>query len=144
MRKFLLLLPIMLTACATNPGATQATPPVSVISAKKPQTVIDKAADICLRNNLIIDQTSDTTVICSREAPAMAQALFGTRYGTSVRNKIQVNAFSSEGQTKAVLREWMESQNAFGQNRTLEMNSPANFYWGQSFLDAVKTEVEGK
>lgn len=126
---FLILLSIVLLSACTSGGIITQNPKVEgmapaavLITTKDTKKVINKLAEICDRDGFQIDDTGTNNVNCSTEAPILAQAFLGTRYGTNVRSRLRFNVITLSTSTKIVGKAWFENQTAFGQTRTHELD----------------------
>lgn len=147
MKKPLMMLTcaLSLTACTTNPKVAAMAQPATVIHVKSTAKVISKLSELCDRAGLRIDESNANNVTCSQESGVLAQALFGTKYGTAVRTTVRFNAFPVDHGIRVVANSSMGNQTAFGQNNTTDLgNGGVMSQQMQTILDEAKKELEGK
>lgn len=134
----------LLSACTTNPKVAAISKPAIVVAGKNADSVIAKMTEICDRNDLTIEDRSNGSLVCSKDAPLGAQLLLGTDYGTDVKSHVRFNAFPVDGGIKVVAYAWYETQNAFGQTNKVDINGGASRGQIQTMLDQAKAELGGK
>ena len=148
MNKSLYLLPFILlaSACTTHPKIAAVSQPAMVFKTKDTARVLGKLAEICDRNGLQIDSSSNNSLVCGQQSSIMAQALLGTKYGTDVRSTVRFSAFPvSNAGTRVVGYMAMGNQTALGQNKTMDMGTGGKMgAQVQSMLDRARVELEGK
>lgn len=135
---------IMLSACTQNPKVDVISKPAIVVSGKSTERVLAKIAEICDRQDLIIDDRTSSSVVCSKDAPLGAQVLLSTRYGTDVKSRVRFNAFTIDSGVKVSANAWYDTQNAFGQTNKVDINGGPAREQIQSILNQVKSELMPK
>lgn len=133
----------LLSACTQHPKVEAMSQPSVLINTKNTKQIINKLTEICDRERLQIDNSDAHSVNCSREAPILAQAFLGTRYGTNVRSRIRFTVISLNTTTKVVGKAWFENQTAFGQTRTNEVEGGDTYSVLYRMLQQAKQEIEG-
>ncbi len=142
-RTIILLSTFALSSCTWGPPPEK--PPLAaIINTKSQATVVNKMTEICDRNRLTIDETTQRSVTCSQEGNAFQQVLMKTRYGTPVQNKYKFTSFPLSGKTKVTATAWAETQNAFGQLNKIDMTKANGAQGLQAWLDTAKAEIEQK
>lgn len=144
MKKLSSALLMLTAACGQHPKVGGAVQPTTFIDTKSVTKVTNKLTELCSRKGLMIDETTNNSVICSASANSIAQMLMTTKGGTEVRSRVRMTVFPVNNQIKVVANAWYESQNFYGKtdrNNAGDANSNAEV---QSMLDEAKVELDGK
>lgn len=133
---------VCLSACAVQP-----------VTVSRPETIVYGGSNTKIRNaiaracdevQLHIEQQSENSVTCGREAGMGAQIAYQYGNGSAVQMKYQFNWFEAgDGGTKVTGNAWYEAQNAFGASERNNGGSTALAQSAQAMLNKVKARVEG-
>lgn len=96
------------------------------------------------RQGIVINQDTNQ-VLCQKTLDPgdaiLAQLLIGNQYSTTPVLKIRFNAVQIDTSVRVQVYEWLETQMAFGQVRTTEMNSNAEFNKIENLLSQLGGQV---
>jgi len=135
------LVAFTLSACATPPPLMLQTPsgrPEATFDKTTTPAVLGKLVGVCLNRGAVIVNQTDNQLVCQRDLPPgdaiLAQLLIGNSYSTTPINKIRFNAAQIGPDVRVQAYQWIETQMAFGQMQTVEMNSNEQFNSVESLL----------
>jgi hypothetical protein len=97
------------------------------------------------RRGVVIAQDANQ-LLCQKELPPgdaiLAQLLIGNQYSTTPVLKVRFSAAQIASQTRVQVYSWIETQMAFGQVQTSEVNSNQNFNNIEQMLVQLGGHVE--
>lgn len=107
---------------------------VQKVPLKRPEGVYGSASveeikarlmDSCLQRNLIISETGDNHVVCSKELTGMdaflARLTIGNAYSSTPEQKMRFTVFRIGDAVKVTGHEWVETQMPFGKVNKVEL-----------------------
>jgi hypothetical protein len=104
-------------------------------------TVLGELAAACLGRGAVIVNQTDYQLVCQRALPPddalLPQLMIGNSYSTTPINKICFNAALIGTGVRVQAYQWIETQMAFGQVQTVEMNGNGQFNSVESLLTAA-------
>lgn len=102
------------------------------------QDVQGKLSAACAQNGVMVIQSTENQVVCGQQMTGgqaiFAQALIGNSYSTPPQRKIRFVMYPQGSGVRVIAYEWIETQMAFGQMRTQELNSNDQMNSVQSML----------
>lgn len=86
-----------------------------------------KLTAACAQNGIMVMQSTENQVVCGQQMTGgqaiFAQALIGNSYSTPPQRKIRFVLYKQGSGVRVIAYEWIETQMAFGQMRSQELNS---------------------
>ena len=133
-----------LTACQTTQMEKVAQTPSGLpdVTFNQSKTVVqNKISKLCLDNGWYVSDQSDNHVLCEgRLDPAqdvLITAFLKPAYATETELPVRFQTSAYNGQTRVVAKQWVQWQNAFGQETRHVMNSVEQFNSIQSKLYSI-------
>ena len=138
-----------LAGCATPPPRMYLSAsgrPEAVFVGQSPSMVLGRLAGLCMdRQGVVVGQDSNQ-VVCQKDLEPgnalLAQFLIGNEYSTTPVLKIRFSAAQIGIDTRVQVYEWLETQMAFGQVRTIEMNNNNEFNKVEQMLIQLGGQVQ--
>ena len=135
-----------LTACQTTQMEKVAQTPSGLpdVTFNESKAVVQsKISKLCLDNGWFISDQSDNHILCEgRLDPTqdiLMTAFLKPSYASETELLIRFQTSSYNGKTRVVAKQWVQWQNAFGQETKHTMNSVAQFNSVQSKLYAIRS-----
>lgn len=97
-----------------------------------------KLSAACAQNGVMVIQSTENQVVCGQQMTGgqaiFAQTLIGNSYSTPPMRKVRFTLYKQGSGVRVIAYEWIETQMAFGQVRTQELNSNNQMNSVQSML----------
>lgn len=142
---FMILVAVFVSGCSTPPARiaqTESGRPEALVKGVTTEQIRSQVLAACVKNRMFIKSSSATEVVCSRELDGtdslVMQLAVGNSYSTAPVANARVTFWQQGGDVKVVGYQWAETQMAFGQVKTIEMNGNEAFNGMQSFLNELK------
>jgi hypothetical protein len=133
-RSIILALTLLLAGCAAQPAREFATPsgrPEAMFIGMTPAPVLGKLSGLCMDRGGIVMNQDGGQIVCQKTMDSgdaiLATLLIGNQYSTTPVLKVRFSAAQIGPDTRVQAYEWVETQMAFGQIQTMEINSNAEF-----------------
>ena len=99
----------------------------------------------CGADGLMVQEAATNQVVCGRTMTGMRaaamQLLIGNSYSTTPVEKIRFTAYQVGPNVKVTAQGWVETQMAFGQVKTVEMDSNSNRNYIQAMLTRLSSSI---
>lgn len=133
---------LLISACQT--AMPLQTNPETIVYNSSSKKIQNAVANTCINSQQFVESQTDNVVICSQQSGPMAQAFFGTKYGSGVYTKIQFNIVEMQPDAiKVIGRGWLENQNAFGGIKRDYLDNGQMPTYIKMMLDEIKKSAEG-
>lgn len=137
----LALAPLLLTfGCATQAPMVK-TPsgrPEAIFHNSSPEEVRSKLSSACLDAGLVISDSTNNAVMCTKQMEgmqaALAQMAIGNAYSTAPVQSVRFNLVNTDAGVRVQAFQWIETQMPFGQINRQELNAGAQFNEIQQLL----------
>ena len=133
-----------LTACQTTQMEKVAQTPSGMpdVTFNQSKSIVQsKISKLCFDNGWFVSDQSDNHVLCEgRLSPTqdiMITAFLKPAYATETELLIRFQTSSYDGKTRVVAKQWIQWQNAFGQETKHTLNSVEQFNLVQSKLYSI-------
>jgi hypothetical protein len=125
-------LAMLLAGCAQQPpliNATASGHPEGTFEGAPLDVVRNKLIGACSRAGLNVGDIGSNQVICEKTmggtASMLTQLMIGNSYSTTPTQKVRFILYEEGGSVHVTANEWVETQMAFGQVRTVELTGAA-------------------
>lgn len=129
-RPILISLVVLMAGCAAQQPILKETPSgraEGVFLDTTTDRVRDRLVGFCSNNGAMVEEATETQVVCSRTMQGgqavMAQMIVGNSYSTTPEQKVRFVLSRQPDGVRVVIYQWVESQMAMGQVRRQELNS---------------------
>jgi hypothetical protein len=122
-----------LAGCMTVPpiAATPSGRPEAVFDSTTGPDVAGRIATRCLDGGLVIQNQTNTQIVCSKELQGgdaiIATMAIGNSYSTTPVRNIRFNIVQIGPNVRVQAYQWVQTQMAFGQVNQMELNGGAQF-----------------
>lgn len=144
---YLMLLLVLLVGCAAQQPLIKQTSskhPEGLFRNTNVELVKSKIIEACSSKGVMILEVSDNQIICGKELSGWkavaARVAVGNKYSSSPQQKVRFVLYQAGNDTKVIVYQWLESQMAFGQVNTQELNNNNQFNDIQKFLFSLGAE----
>ncbi|HGJ5878780.1 MAG TPA: hypothetical protein ACHBZ9_06860 [Arsenophonus nasoniae] len=144
-RLIIIFFMILLSGCANQEPLkkkTQSGKPEGTYQNTTKSDVKDSLSEYCNNKGLIVMESTDSIVICSKETEGMhsilSQMVLGNSYSTTPVAKIKFSIGEVGGSVKVWSDAWIETQMAMGQIKQMVIKDNSTINDLQNILDNLK------
>lgn len=138
---------LALSSCAVSQPAvkqTQSGHPEGVFKNESLEVVKGKLIEACGARSWTVFEAGSNQVVCGKTmeggSAILTQLAIGNSYSTTPQQKIRFTVFQLNADVKVTSYQWVETQMAFGQTKTQELNSTAQNNSVQNMLFQIGAE----
>ncbi len=125
-----IILAVTLTGCAAQEPLLYKTAsghPEGTFENASAQDIQGRLSAACAKNGILVIQSTPNQVLCGQQMTGaqavFTQMLIGNSYSTTPERRIRFVIYPQDNGVHVIAYEWIETQMAFGQTRTQELNS---------------------